>query len=371
VTDVDRYGELEDWIDALDLAPGGRPDLFAAHLLLPHNPWDTLADGTRYRASAPETGTFAAYWGGSGLAVGHQRHVLQAQAADRLIGHLTDRLREAGIYDDALIVVTADHGHAFVAGEPERGVSEAQYEQILWAPLVVKAPGQTDGEGRIDDSNVMSIDVLPTIADLLGVDLPWKVDGVPAPEAGEAGDRDPAVKWFDDDPANAWRADGADGDGDGDAEGRIEVDAEAGFRKLLTMDGIPATGPDAVWKRTPYGDLFGREVDALDVGAPSEDAVHLADPPTGLAGDDDIDLDERLPLEVVGETDLPLDTVVAYALNGTVGAVTTVEPPHADLTSFAHGLVPPDLFVDGDNDLTAYVVDGPPAHPTLHALDVS
>ncbi|HEV7760379.1 MAG TPA: sulfatase-like hydrolase/transferase [Acidimicrobiales bacterium] len=361
VTDVDRYGELDDWIDAQDLTPGGRPDLFAAHLLLPHNPWDTLPDGTRYQASAPETGTFAAYWSDSGLAVGHQRHVLQAQAADRLIGHLTDRLREAGIYDDALIVVTADHGHAFVPDEPERGVSEAQYEQILWAPLVVKAPGQTDGDGTIDDSNVMSIDVLPTIADLLGVDLPWKVDGVPARQAG---DRDPAVKWFDDDPANRLRSGDADG-------GRVAVDAQAGFRKLLTMDGIPATGPDAVWKRTPYGDLFGREVDALDVGRPSDATVHLADPPTGLAGDDDIDLDDRLPLEVVGETELPLDTVVAYALNGKIGAVTTVEPPHADLTSFAHGLLPPDLFVEGHNDLTAYVVDGPPAHPTLRPLAVS
>jgi hypothetical protein len=361
VTDVDRYGELDDWIDAQDLSPGGRPDLFAAHLLLPHNPWDTLPDGTRYQGSAPEIGTFAAYWSDSGVAVGHQRHVLQAQAADRLIGHLTDRLREAGIYDDALIVVTADHGHAFVPGEPERGVSEAQYEQILWAPLVVKAPGQTDGDGTIDDSNVMSIDVLPTIADLLGVDLPWKVDGVPARRAG---DRDPAVKWFDDDPANRLRSGDADG-------GRVAVDAEAGFRKLLTMDGIPATGPDAVWKRTPYGDLFGREVDALDVGRPSNATVHLADPPTGLAGDDDIDLDDRLPLEVVGETELPLGTVVAYALNGKIGAVTTVEPPHADLTSFAHGLLPPDLFVDGHNDLTAYVVDGPPAHPTLRPLAVS
>jgi hypothetical protein len=369
VTDVDRYGEFEDWIDQQDLSAGDRPDLFAAHLLLPHNPWDTLPDGSRYEASLVETGAFAGTWSDSGLGVGRQRHILQAQAADRLIGHLTDRLRDAGIYDDALIVVTADHGHAFAAQEPERGVSKEQYEQILWAPLIVKAPGQTDGDGGIDDGNVMSIDILPTIADLLGVTIPWEVDGVPADEAAD--ERDPAVKWVDDDPANRWHAE--------DGSGRIAVDAEAGFRKLLTLDGIPWSGsgsgggsgagdPDAVWKRTPFGDLVGEDVDAAgEVGEPAEASVHLVTPPTRL---DDIDLDDRLPLEVVGETDLPVGTVVAYALNGTVAAVTTVEPAHIDLGPFAHGLLPPDLFVAGDNDLTAYVVEGTPADPTLRPLDV-
>jgi hypothetical protein len=73
----------------------------------------------------------------------------------------------------------------------------------------------------------------------------------------------------------------------------------------------------------------------------------------------------------VGETALPVDTVVAYALNGTIGAVTTVEPPFQAIDTFAHGLLPPDLFIDGDNELTAYVVEGTPAAPVLHPLNVS
>jgi hypothetical protein len=385
VTDVDRYGEFEDWVDQQDFSAGGRgdgdgdggsdndsgrPDLFAAHLLLPHNPWDTLPDGTRYDASLVETGAFAGVWSDSGMAVGRQRHVLQAQAADRLIGHLTDRLRDAGTYDDALIVVTADHGHAFLPQQPERGVSQEQFEQILWAPLVVKAPGQTDGDGVIDDTNVMSIDILPTIADLLGVDIPWKVDGIAAGEVADSDKRDPAVKWFDDDPANRLRPD--------DDSGRTAVDAEAGFRRLLTLDGVPDSGTgdagaDAIWKRTPFGDLTGRSVDALGpatIGddAPADGAIHLVGPPARL---DDIDLDDRLPLEVVGETTLPVDTVVAYALNGTIAAVTTVEPAFQQIDTFAHGLLPPDLFVDGDNELTAYVVEGRPAAPVLRPLAVN
>lgn len=354
VTDVDRYAQFRSWIDAQDFSPGGRPDLFAYHVIMPHGPWDTLADGTRYQASAPPTGTFAGFWRTRGLAVGHQRHVLQAQAADRLIGHLTDRLRKAGIYDDALIVVTADHGDAFVANQPERGVSRAQYEQILWAPLLVKAPHQA--KAVVNDDNVMSIDVLPTIADLLGVDLPWHVDGRPARTAGE---RDPAVKWFDDDPNNLLRS--HDGH-------RLEFDARAGFAKLLTMDGVDGSGPGAAWRRPPYRDLFGKDVDSLTVGRRFGGALDMVDPPTRL---DHVELDKPLPLEVEGKTELPVGTTVAYALNGTIGAVTTVEPPDGSAPPIAHGLLPPSLFVAGTNNLTAYVVEGRPGAETLRPIDVA
>ena len=43
-------------------------------------------------------------------AVSEQRHLLQAQYADRLVGELLDGLRAEGLYDDSLVIVTADHG---------------------------------------------------------------------------------------------------------------------------------------------------------------------------------------------------------------------------------------------------------------------
>ena len=44
-----------------------------------------------------------------------QRHLLQASYTDRLVGQILQRLEEVGVYDDAAIVVTADHGIAFSA----------------------------------------------------------------------------------------------------------------------------------------------------------------------------------------------------------------------------------------------------------------
>ena len=46
---------------------------------------------------------------------------------------------------------------------------------MAWVPLFVKEPGQT--EGVVSDANVLTVDVVPTIADVLDIDIPYPVDG--------------------------------------------------------------------------------------------------------------------------------------------------------------------------------------------------
>ncbi|HEX6567745.1 MAG TPA: hypothetical protein VF015_01200, partial [Acidimicrobiales bacterium] len=62
-------------------------------------------------------------------------------------------------------------------------------------------------------------------------------------------------------------------------------------------------------------------------------------------------------------------TYVAYALNGTVAAVTAVEVPYED-GGLVQGLAPPRLFVDGANELAAYVVEGPPGDAVLQPVEL-
>jgi len=109
-----------------------------------------------------------------------QRHVLQTQYTDLLVGRFLDRLRELGLYEEAVIVVTSDHGTAFRAGEPRRQPTKANWADIASVPFIVKEPGQR--AGVVDDSAVRTVDVLPTIAKAAGVDVPWKTDGIPAAE---------------------------------------------------------------------------------------------------------------------------------------------------------------------------------------------
>lgn len=350
---TDRYAELEAWIDRQDFSGGDRPGLYFYHAMLPHEPWSFLPDGSVYEASDPPAGVFANGWSNDGHDVGLQRLVLQAQATDRLLGRMFDRMRAAGTFDDALIVVAADHGQSFVPGEPWREIGEGNYEPIMWAPLIIKAPGQAVGE--ISDDNIETVDVLPTVADRVGLELPFPTDGV---VAGGGERRHPDVKVLDDVSANELRAP--------DGEPRVEVDAGPGLDAVMTADPVRATGADAVWRRTAYGDLVGRLVADLPVGddvAPG--SLTLED----VGRFDDIDLDEPLPIEVLGRTGLPSGTVVAFALNDTIAGVTEVGDG-SFTGQFVQSLLLPRLFRDGANELAAFVVDGPVGSESLRPVAV-
>ena len=106
-------------------------------------------------------------------------HLLQAGLADLLVGQLRSRLSAARRYDEALIVITADHGASFRPGNPMRRFIPANAPDVVPVPLIVKLPAGSPGPppGTIDDSNVETIDVLPTVADALGVTVPWAIDG--------------------------------------------------------------------------------------------------------------------------------------------------------------------------------------------------
>jgi hypothetical protein len=163
--------------------PGPRPPLLFVHSTLPHGPWRYLPDGREYDIEGVEyLGLATEGWVGPQWQVdqGFQRHVLQVQYADRLLGRLLDALQAARLLDDAVLVVAADHGAAFMTGEPRRPVNRANVGAIAPVPFFVKRPGQRSG--RVSDGAVRTIDVLPTIAAAAGAALPWRVDGRPADE---------------------------------------------------------------------------------------------------------------------------------------------------------------------------------------------
>jgi hypothetical protein len=147
------------------------------HFLLPHSPWRFLPSGRRYSIrQAPGWGGDEV-WNGNQAAVDQywQRHLLQLGYADHVLGRLVAHLRQTGLYDRALLVVTADHGISFRAGEKRRPLSEANLQDIAYVPLFVKLPHQR--RGRVERAPARTLDIVPTIADAIDVRLPWRVDG--------------------------------------------------------------------------------------------------------------------------------------------------------------------------------------------------
>jgi hypothetical protein len=159
------------------LRPGAEPSLWYVHFMLPHSPWAYLPSGTRYSLrQAPGWGADEV-WSGNQAAVDQywQRHLLQLGYADRVLGRLVARLRATGLYDRALVVVTADHGVSFRAGQKRRPLSPANLQDIAYVPLFVKRPGQR--APHVVTAPARNIDILPTIAGAVGVRIPWHVDG--------------------------------------------------------------------------------------------------------------------------------------------------------------------------------------------------
>lgn len=86
---------------------------------------------------------------------------------DHQLGKLFHRMRQAGVMDRTLIIVTADHGESL--GEHDVYYThDALYEEDVRVPLILRAPEVVKAGKRID-ALVQTIDILPTVLDLLGL----------------------------------------------------------------------------------------------------------------------------------------------------------------------------------------------------------
>lgn len=93
---------------------------------------------------------------------------------DAELARLVTRLRDLGLYDDSLIIITSDHGEAF--GEHGYvGHEWSMHQHQIGIPLIIKYPRQTTG--RVVNWNAGHVDLLPTILDTVGAPVPEGVQG--------------------------------------------------------------------------------------------------------------------------------------------------------------------------------------------------
>lgn len=96
---------------------------------------------------------------------------------DHHFGRLIQYLKDSGQYDDTLIVFTGDHGEQlgdhYLLGK--QGYFEASYH----VPLIIRMPGSAadKARGTIIEDFTESIDVMPTILDWIGAEIPITCDG--------------------------------------------------------------------------------------------------------------------------------------------------------------------------------------------------
>ena len=103
-------------------------------------------------------------------------HAMQREVDDQL-GRLFDHLRSTGRYEDTLIVITSDHGE--MGGDHWLTQKLGYWDESYHIPLIIRDPRPSADatRGRQFAEFTESVDVLPTVLDWIGVEIPDQCDG--------------------------------------------------------------------------------------------------------------------------------------------------------------------------------------------------
>ncbi len=114
---------------------------------------------------------------------------------DEQFGRILAALKEQGLDDNTIVVFTSDHGNCL--GIHDEVAKNNPYEEAMRVPFLVRWPGHI--KPRQDDMLFSSIDIYPTLMDLMGFKnrIPATVDGISRAELFLTGKGDrPTSQWY-------------------------------------------------------------------------------------------------------------------------------------------------------------------------------
>jgi len=119
--------------------------------------------------------------------------------SDHFVGRFRGVLRELGLDERTLLVVTSDHGEEMADHAPANigDHGHSLYDDLLLVPLIVYDPRAPKAGTRVR-TQVRTIDVLPTITDLLGLPADPDLDGAsltPVMAGADVADRPAISGW--------------------------------------------------------------------------------------------------------------------------------------------------------------------------------
>jgi phosphoglycerol transferase MdoB-like AlkP superfamily enzyme len=96
------------------------------------------------------------------------RYLNLMREVDAQLGRLFATLRERGLADDTLVVITGDHGEAFADPHDQRGHAFSVYEEEVRVPLLIWNPRLFPSGERVATLGG-HVDLNPTLADVLNL----------------------------------------------------------------------------------------------------------------------------------------------------------------------------------------------------------
>ena len=338
-----RDAQFQHFLNCIDGSP--RPVFHFGHFLLPHVPWCYLPSGRCYSEDLQNSDLLCLESDDAGpvddfaAAQNQQRYLLQVMYVDHLIGKLLSRLTETGLLDRCLLIVTADHGVSFRAQQPRRTLVAGNQDEILSVPLFIKRPRQTSGV--ISDRAVESVDILPTVADVLGLTLHAPTDG-----------------WSVFDHSRPARTQLTVRDNQTLRHVDPSIISESHVPAVLRNRFGSGSDRENLFRIGPYPELIGRTVQSLKQTTDAPVEISL------LRFADEVDDDSAATtvpcfFEGLVLSQRPIDEsiVLAIAINGTIRAVTRTYRS-SDFQNRWGALVPEWSLHAGRNDIQFFAVTG-------------
>ena len=164
-----------------------RPFFLFLHTYQVHAPYDPpptydIYSDKNYQGIVEVSGNNSNYYGGikPKMTIEDYQYVIdkydgEIYYTDHFLGKLFKKLRDLGLYDKSIIVLTSDHGENFLDHSVYNIDHKELYDEIVKVPLIIKA--STFPKNQVIDIQVESIDIMPTVLERLGISIPNMIDG--------------------------------------------------------------------------------------------------------------------------------------------------------------------------------------------------
>jgi Sulfatase len=324
--------------------PASPPTFYFKHILLPHGPWVYVPSGHRYSEGSQSHLPWGLRHFNRWLVnQSYQRHLLQLGFADRMLGRVLAQLRSTGLYDRSLLVVVADNGEGFGRLGNGHEISRRNAADIATTPLFIKLPFQR--AGRIVRRHVRTIDLLPTVARLVRIRLPWRIQGHSM--FGPAARRIPRSVLLVQRTGHRLRL----------GFGAFRRRAARTLRLKLRLFGSGPFDP-AVFRIGPHPGLQGTPLSRWQRLAPGSTHAVLEH---GSAYSNVRPESGRLPLKLLGRltgTGSRRPAVLAIAVDGKIAATAPTFAIHRRGRQLFSVLLPESLLHAGRNEVQVFAVSG-------------
>ncbi|MEJ2085954.1 MAG: sulfatase-like hydrolase/transferase, partial [Acidobacteriota bacterium] len=173
--------------DVLESQPSGDPLYLQLHYLPPHQPYapgrdfDRFTDPSYSGPIEPRMGLKQFSLGRESLAPADLEELIglydgNLLRADAAVGELLNSLKEVGRFDNSIIILTSDHGEAFME-HGYQGHNTTLFDEMLHVPLVIRLPFGRQSTSLWLDRPTSLLDVVPTVLGALDIDPVSSVDG--------------------------------------------------------------------------------------------------------------------------------------------------------------------------------------------------